>query len=94
LEVKRILTTPAFERSLRKHSDTDIESIRRSISQLPDAFGAPHRHAGIGIRKLRKNVYELRVGLKVRVLFTSDENDLVLLLVGNHDAVAKWVKGK
>ena len=94
MEVRRILTTPAFERSLRKYSDAEIESIRGSIGHLPDAFGNPHRHAGVGIRKLRKNVYEVRAGLKIRVLFAVDESDLVLLLAGSHDDIAKWIKGK
>jgi mRNA-degrading endonuclease RelE of RelBE toxin-antitoxin system len=92
--VRQILTTSAFDHSLRKFSDTEIESIREAIGRLPDVFGNPHHHAGLGMRKLRKNVYELRAGLKIRVLFAVAEVDLVLLLAGNHNDVANWIKNK
>jgi mRNA-degrading endonuclease RelE of RelBE toxin-antitoxin system len=90
--MKSVLSTPAFLRSLKKLSKEELESVKQAARQLPAAFGNPHLHAGLGIRKLRANVFEFRSGLKTRVVFTIDGNDLLLWMAGDHNDAAKWLK--
>ena len=90
--MNRILADASYLRSLKKYSATEINDIKAAVVQLPDIFGKPHIHAGLGIRKIGKQILELRSGLKVRVLFVRDSRDFVLLFAGDHDQVARWLK--
>ena len=90
--MNRILADASYLRSLKKYSETEINDIKAAVVQLPDIFGKPHIHAGLGIRKIRRRIAELRCGLKLRVLFMRDSEDFVLLFAGDHDQAAKWLK--
>jgi hypothetical protein len=63
-----------------------------AVEALPSAFGHPHHHAGLGLRALRKSVYECRAGLALRIGFTRHGETLLLLTIGNHDAIRTWLR--
>ncbi|GDY19817.1 hypothetical protein LBMAG56_11620 [Verrucomicrobiota bacterium] len=63
-----------------------------ALLKLPEAFGQPHIHHGLGIRQLRKRVYEVRVGLQLRAGFTVVGGSLLVQTVGNHDHIRAWLK--
>jgi len=47
---------------------------------------------GIGLKKLRKHLWEARAGLDDRIVF-SREGDLVeFLIVGSHDEIARFLR--
>ena len=53
-----------------------------SISRLPESFGHPHAHLGLGIRKLRPHLFECRAGLGLRLLFVDRETGVEVFFVG------------
>ena len=64
-----------------------------SISRVHEAFGRPHVHSGLGIRKLHANIFECRAGLKLRVVFRDLGEAMRFEFVGNHDEVDReWRK--
>lgn len=87
-----VLLGPRFLAALKHLGDTDVNRTEEALRVLPDCFGDPHRHAGISIRRLRKNIYECRAGLKVRLLFRVKEQSLEILFVGNHDEVRRFIR--
>jgi mRNA-degrading endonuclease RelE of RelBE toxin-antitoxin system len=86
-----ILSRPSFDRAFRDLSPQIQAEVRSAITLLPEAFGKPHIHAGLGVRKVGKYI-ELRVGLKWRVLFMIRKGDVVLVTVGNHDDIVRFVR--
>jgi mRNA-degrading endonuclease RelE of RelBE toxin-antitoxin system len=88
----KILVRPSYTRSLKKFSHDEIAEINEAISKLSDSFGHPHVHSGLSIRKLRKAIFEIRAGLDIRILFTRESRDIVLVLAGDHDEVRAWLK--
>lgn len=66
-------------------------AVNAAIGRLPEIFGRPHLHSGIGIRPFG-GFYECRVGRDLRVLFVFDEGDFILVTAGNHDAVARFIR--
>jgi hypothetical protein len=59
---------------------------------IPKTLGDPHTHRGLGIRKVhRTGIYEARVGLKLRLLFAQKGGDLILVTLGTHDGVRKYL---
>ena len=72
--------------------DAEVERVEAALRVIPDCFGRPHAHSGISIRRLRKNVFEGRAGLKLRLLFRENKACLEFFLVGDHDEVQAWLR--
>ena len=87
-----VLLSPRFHAALEHLSDADFARVEAALQVIPDCFGHPHTHSGISIRRLRKNIYECRAGLKVRLLFRQDGEALEFLFVGNHDDVRRVIQ--
>jgi hypothetical protein len=62
------------------------------LLELADVFSQPHRRAGLGIRKLRGDLLECRVGLARRVLFRASSDTLLIRFIGSHDEVQKYLR--
>jgi hypothetical protein len=87
-----VLLNPRFHAALKKLNDADISRAEAALQAIPDCFGHPHVHSGISIRRLRKNVFECRAGLKVRLLFRENAGALEFFFVGDHDEVRRIVQ--
>jgi hypothetical protein len=70
------------------------EKASAAISQVGTAFGDPHAHRGLGLRKLARRSYEARVHLQWRVVFIHDGETLVAYDIMTHDEVALWLRGR
>ena len=87
-----IFLNPRFSAGLGKLSGAEIERVETALQVIPDCFGRPHVHSGISIRRLRKNVFECRAGLKLRLLFRENAGALEFFLVGDHEEVRAWLR--
>jgi len=56
------------------------------------AWGNPHQHSGLGLRRLRENVFEVRSGLGVRLVFRAEKSALVFVEAGSHDDVRRFIR--
>ncbi|MDO8539607.1 MAG: hypothetical protein Q7S40_04140 [Opitutaceae bacterium] len=71
----------------------DVEaSALAELRALPDAFGRPHTHGGAGIRQLRSGIYEARLGLHLRAVFTREDDALFVRMIGTHDDVQRYLR--
>ena len=87
-----VLLNSRFLAALKSLSDADVSRVEEALQALPDCFGQPHLHTGISIRRLRKNIFECRAGLKVRLLFRDHAQELEVFFVGNHDDVRRVIR--
>lgn len=87
-----IVPSAAFQRALRKLPPADRRTVLEALVALSESFGQPHVHSGLSIRQLRKRVFEMRVGLALRVGFTLVGSSLLIQTVGNHDHIRSWLK--
>jgi hypothetical protein len=86
-----ILTRPSYQRPFNRLSPTQQTAVNAALARLPEVFGRPHLHSGIGIRPFG-GFYECRVGRDLRLLFIFDSGDFILVTAGNHDAVARFIR--
>ena len=86
-----ILTRPSYDRALGKLPTEQQHRVGLAVEKLEQSFGRPHLHAGIGVRSVG-SYFECRAGLGLRVLFVSSAGDLILVTVGNHDHIARFVR--
>ncbi len=69
------------------------DEITARLAELQNAFGRPHLHSGLGLRRLRGDAFEFRASRSRRVIFLFVKpNRLRLMMVGNHDDVRTWLR--
>ena len=84
---------PGWRKFARRRSDAELEEINTRLHELQLAFGRPHLHAGLGLRRLRDNVFEFRASQSIRVVFLFLKPRLFRLeMCGDHDEVRAWLK--
>ena len=86
-----VLLSPRFYAALKHLSAADFARVETALQVIPDCFGHPHTHSGISIRRLRKNIFECRAGLKLRLLFRQNGEALEFFFVGSHDNVRRVI---
>ena len=58
-----------------------------ALCERAEAFGQPHVHSGLSIRKLGNKLFECRGSLTLRLIFQDRPADLFVSFLGNHDEV-------
>lgn len=83
---------------IRKTAQTLPPDLRdkaaATLSRVAAAFGDPHRHSGLGLRKLARRSYEVRVHLQWRIVLIHEDSVLIAYDIMNHDDVARWLRGQ
>jgi len=69
-------------KAIRVRPGEERTAIGRQIAEAQRCLGHPHLHRGVGLRKLKDDWYEIRVGLKLRVVFENTPNVLVFECLG------------
>jgi mRNA-degrading endonuclease YafQ of YafQ-DinJ toxin-antitoxin module len=89
----RIALTERFQQDVRDLAAAERSRLLDVLLALPKALGSPHVHAGLGLRKLHATgIWEARLGLGLRIVFTVEPGLLTLVRVGNHDAIQRYLK--
>lgn len=95
-----VLSTAAFRRAAKKLKLTEAgkTDLVARMKAVGESFGKPHMHTGLGIRDLGGGIYECRSGLDLRLIFVKDTETkpptLYFDMIGNHDAVKRYLKRK
>jgi mRNA-degrading endonuclease RelE of RelBE toxin-antitoxin system len=89
----KIALTERFQRDVRSLGPEHRSAVFEAMLGLERAFAEPHLHAGLGLRKLHPSgVWEVRVGLGLRLFLTFDEHAAILVAVGTHDQVRRYLR--
>lgn len=86
--------TPQFRRRARQLSEGQRRQLAVAAEALREAFGSPHRHSGLGVRRLDGNLYEFRVGRDLRVVFELNGSRAEFTMIGSHDDVRRFLKNQ
>ena len=87
-----LLFSPQFARLYKKRTDSEQAEIDAALKRLLLFFIENRRSLGLGVRHLRNKIWELRVGLKLRILFSLEKDAAKILTVGTHDEIRKFLK--
>jgi hypothetical protein len=90
----RVLLSERIQKTAGKLPPEVREKTSKAIADVAAAFGGPHRHRGLGLRKLARRSYEIRVHLQWGVVFIHNGKTLIAYDVMNHDEVSLWLKGQ
>lgn len=86
--------SPQFRRRARQLSQDQRRQVAGASDALREAFGHPHRHGGLGVRKLGGNLHEFRVGRDLRVVFELQGSRAEFVMIGNHDEVRRFLMNR
>ena len=89
----RIDLHPRLQKRVKTLSAAERAQIAESLHALADGFGHPHHHSGLGIRRLRKDLFECRAGLQWRIVFFAEKGLLTAYDVMTHDEIKAWLRG-
>jgi hypothetical protein len=81
-----------FRAAVRRFPKARRREIARALNAARDGFGSPHLHSSLGIRRLRRNYFECRVSLQIRLIFRADPGVLLFFTAGDHGQVRKLLK--
>ena len=79
-----IETTARFRKSIPEGHHA---AVMETLNKMREGFGQPHVHSGLSIQKVRKNLFECRTGLGLRLLFEARKGTLTFDFAGNHDQI-------
>ncbi len=89
----RIELTERFRRDVRALDADGRAAVFEALLNLPAAMGDLHRHAGLGLRKLHHSgVWEARVGLGLRILFTVEQKAYTFVRAATHDEIRRYLR--
>jgi hypothetical protein len=86
----RILATPRFRKSVPSGRSEEVFAAMRQAAQ---SYGAPHLHAGLGLRRIPPFM-ECRCGLDLRLIFQREGDALVFHLCGSYDQAQAFLKNR
>ena len=92
--ILRVELTPELKAAIRRLPKRQRQQIGEVITAVRDGFGAPHLHSGLGIRRLRNNLFECRVGLKLRLVFDAEPGVLSFSDIGTHDEIRNLMRNR
>ena len=90
--MKRVRIQPDLLKAIRAMPAAERRAVGERIAEAQRHFGQPHPHRGLGLRKLRDDWYEIRLGLKLRLVFENTSDALVFEFLGDHDDVKRFLK--
>ena len=89
---KPLVVSPEALRRLTELPRPSRDLCQDAIFAVVEAFGRPHTHLGLGIRKLKPSLFECRAGLNLRILFRDRPDSLCITFIGTHDEVQKELR--
>jgi len=84
---------PSFDRSVRALHGREKEEIKQTAIQTIDILSHDRLiHKGIGLKRLKSDFWEIRKGLKARILFRWQGDLVEFILAGDHNDIKRYLK--
>jgi len=83
----------SFNKSLKRLSPQDKNLTFNACQKLLSILKRQEEDSkGLGLKKLEKTFWEIRVNIKIRIIFEWQDDFLKFLLAGSHDEIKKFLK--
>ena len=87
-----VVPLPSFERCIHKMTVPDRQRIAEALERFNQFQSTGTIAAGLGLKKINHDKYELRVDIRLRVVMKKVVNEFHLVFVGSHDDVRKYLR--
>lgn len=83
----------SYDRSFKKLERTIQEKTISAIDSLIEFLRTRQKPEGLGLRKVYKNYWEIRLDIKNRIVFELSGDIINIVFVGDHNAVKSFLRG-
>lgn len=90
--MKRIVASRRFQKHLDDLPADRLEKTLETIEAFRVAIHEGLLPKGLGLKKISRNKYEIRVDLKTRIGIMEDGEIFVLDLIGNHEDIKNFLR--
>lgn len=90
--MRRLAASTHFQRPLRRLSPLDQANATSALKRLLAALTSQQLAVGAGFKKINGDKYELRVGLRLRIVMKLEGDTLVCHLIGGHDEMRRYLR--
>ncbi len=85
---------PSFDRSVKSFYGEEKEEIKQVALQSIDILSRERVvHQGVGLKRLKGDFWEVRKGLKTRILFRWKGDLVQFILAGDHNDIKRYLRG-
>ena len=89
----KLVLTDRFLRMCEGLSEEDQTLAVELVLGIRKTLANPKSYRGIGMRKIHaEGIWEVRIGLSLRAVLKLSKNEAVLLTIGTHDAVKRFLR--
>ena len=83
----------SFDRSVKTLPSEKKQEVKELCIALIDVLsGEKELSVGMGLKNLRKSFWEIRKGLKLRILFRWKSDHVEFVLAGTHEEIRRYLK--
>ena len=84
---------PSFDRSVKNFRGREKEEIKEVALKAIDILSQDKVvHRGIGLKRLKGDFWEIRKGLKARIVFRWQGDLVEFILAGDHNDIKRYLK--
>lgn len=84
---------PSFDRSVKGFHGREKEEIKQAALYAIDILSQDREiHKGIGLKRLKGDFWEIRKGIKARILFRWQGDLVEFILAGDHNDIKRFLK--
>ena len=84
---------PSFDRSIKSLHPCQKSELKALCLEFLEVL---ENHsvipAGMGLKRLRGDYWEIRQGLRNRILFRWEDDEIDFVLAGDHDSISEFLK--
>lgn len=83
----------SYDRSFKRLDRATQEKAFSAIDALIEFLSTHQKPAGIGLKKIHDNNWEIRIDIRNRIIFELVGDSINIAFVGNHNSVKTFLKG-
>lgn len=84
---------PSFDRAVKSLHGKEKDNIKQIAIETIDILSQDRIiHKGFGLKRLKGDYWEIRKGLKTRILFRWERDLVEFILAGDHNDIKRYLK--
>ena len=83
---------PSFERSIKRLETNRKEKIKEAVLNTVNFFEKHIKPRSLGLKHLRCDYWEIRTGIKDRIIFRLNNGIVEFVLAGSHSDIKNFLK--
>ena len=82
----------SFDRTYRKLDEKDKVAVALAVESLLNGLEAGKMPSGLGLKRLKGDLWEIRVDIRMRIAFWMSGHGVEFGLVGTHEGIRNYLK--